>query len=196
MQHAKVVYWSEQDYLQAERNGALRHEYVAGYIYAHAGAGKAHNIIALNIASFLRTHLRGSPCRTFIADMKVRVKNAKAYYYPDIAVSCSPLDIANDSPRDFLVAPRVIVEVLSESSEIIDRREKMRAYFQLESLQEYVLVDSRRLKVEVFRRSDNSEYAVDIAGSEDTVTLQSLDIAIDMNAIYEDAALVQDEVVE
>jgi Uma2 family endonuclease len=196
MQHSKVVYWSERDYLQAERDGALRHEYIAGYIYAHAGAGKLHNIIALNIASLLRTHLRGSPSHTFISDMKVRVKSAKAYYYPDIVVSGSPLDIANDSPRDFLVAPSLIVEILSESSEVIDRREKMRAYFQLDSLLEYVLVDSRRLKVEVFRRGDDGEYNVDIAGGADTVMLQSLDLKIDMRAIYEDVAFLDNDTVE
>lgn len=193
MQHAKAFYWTEQNYLQAERDGTLRHEYVAGNIYAMAGASKAHNIIAGNIFSILRAHLRGSPCRTFIADMKVRVETAKAYYYPDIVVSCNSLDIAHDSPKDFLIAPRLIVEVLSDSTENIDRREKMLAYFQLESLQEYALVDSRRQKIEIFRRNENGEYVVDIADSADKVVLQSLDIALDMKDIYEDAALMDNE---
>lgn len=98
MHHATVLPVSEADYLAGEPLSEVRHEYVAGHIYAMAGAGKAHNTIALNIATRLRNHLRGTPCRSYIADMKVKVERASAFYYPDVVVTCSDRDTAADAP--------------------------------------------------------------------------------------------------
>lgn len=75
---------SEQDYLRGELSSEIRHEYVDGEVYAMAGAGESHNLIALNIAAKLRELVRGGSCRVFISDMKLHVKTWKAYYYPDV----------------------------------------------------------------------------------------------------------------
>ncbi len=87
---------SEEDYLAGEKVAGVKHEYLAGEVFAMAGASRMHATITLNIASALRVHLRGKPCRTYVADMKVRVKASSVYYYPDVAVTCSPRDLAVD----------------------------------------------------------------------------------------------------
>ncbi len=153
-----------------------------------AGASKAHGTIALNIGVALRTHLRGKPCRTYIADMKVRVKRDSAYYYPDVVVTCAARDLAADAPAHYLDAPSLIVEVLSDATERIDRSEKLRAYQQLDSLLEYVIVNQDKREVEVHRRT-SSGWQRDIFDRGDTCQLESVDIEMALDQIYEDSGI-------
>jgi Uma2 family endonuclease len=187
MQHATVPLLAEADYLSGEAASPNRHEYVAGRAYAMAGASKAHNIIALDIASRIRQPLRGSPCRSFIAGMKVRVGPGGAYYYPDAVVTCSGLDTAPDAPKDYLTAPALIVEVLSESTEAIDRREKMQAYAMLESLQEYLLLDSRTRQAELYRKLPGGGWEQWAATPGEALKLGSLGLELPVDGLYEDA---------
>jgi Uma2 family endonuclease len=189
MHHATVSLLAEADYLSGEATSPIRHEYVAGQVYAMAGASKAHNIIALNIASHIRQHLRGSPCRSFIADMKVRVGLCNAYYYPDVVVTCSDQDTAPASPKDYLTAPALVVEVLSESTEAIDRREKMHAYATLASLQEYLLVDSRTRQAELYRKLPDGGWEQWIATPGELLKLDSLGLELAVDDLYEEADL-------
>ncbi|MDP2832719.1 MAG: Uma2 family endonuclease [Pseudomonadota bacterium] len=99
MQPAFIEYYSETDYLDAERAAPVRHEYVAGEVFAMAWASKVHGTLALNAAIVLRQHLRGAPCRVWMADMKVRVRVDSAYYYPDVVVTCDATDLGPDSAR-------------------------------------------------------------------------------------------------
>lgn len=186
MQHAVFLAVSEADYLAGEPASEIRHEYVAGHIYAMAGAGKAHNTIAGNLFSRLRTHLRGKPCRSYIADMKVRVAQQQAYYYPDVVVTCAARDLDTDAPNDYLTEPVLIIEVLSTSTESIDRREKMRAYATLASLREYVLVESRSEQVEIYRRLPAGGWEQWILSTGDLVRLESLGVDLNFAEIYED----------
>lgn len=187
MHHATVATLSEADYLSGEAQSRVRHEYIAGYVYAMAGASKAHNTIALNFASRLRQHLRGSPCRSFIADMKVRTVGA--YYYPDVVATCSEQDTAPNAPKDYLTAPILIVEVLSPATETIDRREKMRAYVSLDSLKEYVLVESRLQQVEVYRKQPDGTWEQWIWSVGETLRLDSVGLDLSLEELYEDADL-------
>lgn len=186
MQHATVLPISESDYLTGEPASAIRHEYVAGHVYAMAGAGKAHNTVAGNLFVRIRSHLRGTPCRSYIADMKVRVVRDQAYYYPDVVVTCSERDTAADAPKDYLTEPTLIIEVLSESTESIDRREKMRAYASLDSLREYVLVESRFRQVELYRKLPAGGWDQWILSPGEPVRLDSMDLTLDFAEIYED----------
>jgi len=114
---------SEANYLAGEELPGPRHEYVAGQVFAMAGATKTHGTIAGNIFFRLRAELRGTPCRAWVADMKVNVAAADTYYYPDVVATCAEEDLRSDSPQSFVTAPKLIVEVLSPSTEKIDRRE-------------------------------------------------------------------------
>jgi Uma2 family endonuclease len=157
---------------------------VAGEIFAMAGASKRH--FSGNVFAALRTHLRGSSCRSWMADMKVKVAAAAAYYYPDVVVSCAAEDRAPDSPSDYLQAPSLIVEVLSPSTAMIDRREKLLNYRKLPSLQEYVLVDQERQWIEVYRR-DVDGWLHQTATAGECVHLQSVDLTLAAADVYEDA---------
>jgi Uma2 family endonuclease len=191
MKQALITQLSEADYLVGEGASAIRHEYVAGEVFAMAGGSKAHNIISLNIATLFRSTLRGSGCQTFMADMRVRIARQSSYYYPDVTVTCAPGDLAADSPKDYIASPSLIVEVLSPTTEAIDRREKMLAYRQIESLREYMLVDQERRWVEVYRRTE-SGWVADMYSPEDPVTLNPVvlnsgaaTLVFDMADLYE-----------
>jgi Uma2 family endonuclease len=189
MQHATVAYYAEADYLFNEAASATKHEYVAGEMFAMAGASKRHGTLALNAAIALRQALRVQPCAVFMADMKVRVHadsaSYLAYYYPDVVATCDPADLSPDAPKDHLQAPKLVIEVLSDSTEPVDRREKLLSYRRLPSLIEYVLVDQNKAWVEVFRRTP-AGWTQDIYEAGETVQLASVDVQIPMAELYAD----------
>jgi Uma2 family endonuclease len=131
---------SEDDYRRLELHSPVRHEYVKGEVFATTGGTLRHNVISLNVAAALRTGLHNTPCRVFINDVRVRVAMSSAYYYPDVVVACAregrALDLVSGEVEDAIL----IVEVLSEGTEGVDRREKLLAYRTLPSLSEYALV--------------------------------------------------------
>jgi Uma2 family endonuclease len=140
-----------EDYLNGELAGDIRHEFVNGEVLAMVGTGKAHNTIAGNLFAALHAHLRGSPCRPYMSDVKVRVRTNRddRFYYPDLLVSCAP-----QGPNAYYTeAPVLIADVLSASTERQDRAEKFHHYRKLHSLQEYVLVAQDLMRVEIYRRT-------------------------------------------
>ncbi|MFO1351543.1 MAG: Uma2 family endonuclease [Gammaproteobacteria bacterium] len=174
---------SVDDYLERERDSRIRHEYVEGELFAMAGASRAHNTISLNLAAAFRAHLQGTPCRAYMADMKVRV-SARRFYYPDVLVSCQAALEAEDEYYE--TKPKLIVEVLSGRTERADRGEKRVAYQGIASLEEYVLVDQNKPVVTIYRRMGDDwiaeEYAI---GS--MVEFRSIGCQLVVNAIYEGA---------
>jgi len=176
---------SEAEYLAGEQLPGPRHEYVAGEIFAMAGASKRHGTISGNLFAALRSHLRGTPCRSWMADMKVQVSAASAYYYPDVVASCSEADRAPDSPSDYLLAPTLIIEVLSPSTATTDRREKLLNYRKLPSLQEYLLVDQERQWIELYRR-DVDGWLHQTATVGESIHLASVDLTLNAAEVYED----------
>ena len=185
-QHARLLPLSVDQYLEGELHSQVRHEYVAGRVFAMTGTSRAHNTIAINIALALRTHLRGGPCRVFMSDLKVRVEKTNAFYYPDVAVTCH----INDTQPYYLTHPCLVIEVLSPTTEGIDRREKLLAYQALDSLMEYVLIAQETMQVEVYRRDGTGGWWVDTynAGNE-SVHLASLGLTVPMAVVYEEVAV-------
>src|SRR6266536_6049488 len=139
-----------EDYLTGERDSPVRHEYVGGAVYAMAGASDEHIALCMNLAFALRSQLRGKPCRVQMSEGKARLRVAEEeiFYYPDVMVAGDP----RDTGRYFKRYPRVLIEVLSETTERIDPREKFLSYRQIETLEEYVLVAQDKMEVTVFRR--------------------------------------------
>lgn len=171
-----------EEYLEGEKLSEVRHEYIGGLVYAMAGASDEHNAISLNLASALLAHLRGKPCRVFMVDSKVRLQ-AEAediFYYPDLMVACDP----RDTDRFFKRYPRVLVEVLSESTERIDRREKFLSYTQIETLEEYVLVAQDKMEVTLFRRANRWQPEA-LKDATQSLLLASIDFTVALPAIYE-----------
>ena len=141
---------TSDEYLHLEAQNNVKHEYIDGEIYAMAGASDPHVTIALNLATLLRSHVRGSGCRVYISDMKARIEALNRFYYPDVLVTCDPRDLENPTYKQF---PTLVVEVLSDSTEAFDRGDKFADYQTLETLREYVLINTKRQRVECCRRS-------------------------------------------
>lgn len=170
---------SVEEYLEGEKASDVRHEYVAGAVYAMAGASGLHNLLTLAFAANLRHHLRGSPCRVFMSDMKVRVRDA--FYYPDLVVVCGTVDAG----AYYQTAPTLVVEILSESTEARDRLEKRLAYQSLESLKEYVLVAQDKMRVEIYRRIEDG-WQLETYSYGDRVRLASINYETAIEQLYED----------
>lgn len=187
MSALKKPVFAAQDFLAWESAQAEKHEFIAGEVFAMAGATDAHVTISGNVFVALRTHLRGKAYRTYIADMKLFAATAEAFFYPDVFVTCAPADAARaDHKRE----PVLIVEVLSPSTAAYDRGLKFAYYRALPTLQEYLLVDSERMAVEVFRRDASDHWVLYPAAADATVELLSVALTLPVAAIYEDIALV------
>lgn len=143
------------DYLGFEESSPLRHEYVAGYVYAMTGGTLRHNRIAGNIYARLLSRLEGSPCQAFINDVKLHVRQADSVYYPDVLVSCGRESAGAEKST---TTATLIVEVSSESTAGVDRREKRLAYQQLPELRAYWVVSQEERQVEAFVRGADGRW--------------------------------------
>jgi len=175
-------YLSPEDYLAAEAESPVKHEYRDGEVYAMAGGTDAHVTIALNLWALLRGHLRGGSCQAYALDMKARVEELNRFYYPDVMVTCDDRDRNNNT---FKCHPCLVVEVLSESTEAFDRGDKFSDYRHLVSLQEYVLISQVRPQVEVFRRNAEGLWVLHPYGDGDTVELASVGWSGAISELYE-----------
>ena len=173
------------EYLTYEQASPKKHEFINGQAYAMAGASEDHNVISSNLVALIRPHLRGKPCRVFSSDMKLTIASANnATYYPDVMVVCD----RTDSDPYVKQKPCLLIEVLSPSTAMLDRREKLFNYQKLESLQEYVLVSQSEIKVELYRR-DPEGWLVQSLSVGEILQLQSIDLEIALSDIYEDVEL-------
>lgn len=170
-----------EEYLDGEQSSEIRHEYIDGLVYAIGGASDRHGLIVNALAYALTPAARQRQCQLFTSDMKVRLNIADKpiFYYPDLLLSCDP----TDREAYFRVRPCLIIEVLSETTERIDRREKLLAYQTLPSLQEYLLVAQDARHVEIYRRSQNWQPQYHADG---TLHLDCLDTELKLDDIYAD----------
>ncbi len=191
MHHAYQPRFTAADYLEGEMHGTVRHEFVDGEVYAMAGAGEAHNLIAGNVFARLRSAVRGGACRVFISDMKLHVAAWNAFYYPDVMVVCN----TTDNHTHYKESPSVIVEVLSDSTAGIDRREKLLAYRTLASLREYVLIAQDQRQVDVYRRTADGTWLQESLGGDDADRLQLESVVLEMSMaeIYEDVVFMKNQ---
>ena len=176
-----------EQYLELEEKSDIKHEYIDGEIYAMAGTTDAHNTIVGNLFSLIRDRLRGTDYRVYFVDLKARIESRNLFYYPDLLVTCDPRDRETPTYKRF---PKLIVEVLSDSTEAFDRGDKFNDYQTLDSLEEYVLVNSRHQRVEIFRRNEQGGWIFQThTPTEETFTLQSLNLIVSFSDLYEDISL-------
>lgn len=172
--------WDE--YLAFEANSSYRHEYINGAVYAMSGASLAHNQIALEVAVAFRSHLRGGPCKAFLLDAKLEIRSGRdqIMYYPDVMVSCRPEDRTDQALRN----PKLVVEILSKSTQHIDRREKAMTYQRVEAVEEYVLIAQNQPRVIVHRRAEDWRPML-YTSMEAQVEFRSIGLGIPLAQIYE-----------
>jgi Uma2 family endonuclease len=175
---AQKTVFTAADYLVWEANQAERHEYVDGDVFAMAGAEDRHVTVCGNLYMALRQHLSGSPCRTYMSDMKLNVAAANQYFYPDVMVTCSAQDQASPMIKS---DPKLIVEVLSPSTAAYDRGLKFGYYRALPSLQEYLLVDLDTRATDCYRKGADGLWVLHPFARGEVVALAS--VALDISAV-------------
>jgi Uma2 family endonuclease len=186
-QAQKIRRYSVNEYLLLERESDVRHEYLDGEIIAMGGASRIHNTLVTNLVAAIRPQLRDTSCRLGSGDMKVFIAAANRAYYPDLVVSCSKPDDELDAYTE--THPRLIIEVLSPSTEATDRTEKRLNYQRLDSLQEYVLITQNEPLIEVYQRQPDGWISTRY-GAGETVDLPSIELSLRVAVIYEDIPLV------
>lgn len=185
--NAHHLFMSVQDYLELDRNSLdARYEYIDGIVTLLAGGTTNHSRISVNVTSLLQASLRGSPCEVFNSDLRVSISGTR-YLLPDASVSSDPEDMTGEN--DIIYSPRVIVEVLSPSTEATDRGKKFRYYQSCSSIQEYVLISTQELAVDVYRRASDKLWTLHPFGPGDTVELKSINVSIPLAALYENVTL-------
>ena len=180
---------SPTEYLEWEVTQAGRYEYEYGEVIEVTGGKLENNEIALNLIVLLRTHLRGKGCRILGGDAKLMTTPSNVYYFPDVVVSCDPRD---RYASEFLQYPCLIAEVLSPATESRDRGIKLRNYLKIDSLREYILINSDSPCIDFYRRSDRTEIwehltinSSDLTVSNPDVQLSSIDLNLPLSLIYE-----------
>jgi Uma2 family endonuclease len=184
MSLAEKIILTAEEYLKGEETADCKHEYQNGEVWAMAGATDNHVTIAGNLFVLLKQHLKNSPCRTYISDMKVQVEKADAYFYPDVMVTCNPKDQANTLYKQH---PLFIAEVLSPSTEAFDRGNKFNAYRQLDSLQTYWLIDTQAQRVDSFTRTQNDDWLLhSYAIADEMIEIKAIEVRCLLKELYED----------
>ena len=173
---------SVEEYLAIDRASPdVKYEYMDGHMYAMSGGTIDHAEIAANLFFLLRRYLRGKSCRAFSSDVRVQVAERK-YYYPDVTVSCNSDDWQQGS-NDIVRTPRLVVEVLSPSTESFDRGKKFRVYQACPSIEEYVLIYTTHQMVEIYRRQGKL-WAYQQFGPGQQVELVSISFALPIADLY------------
>ncbi len=174
-----------EEYLEFERTSEFKHEYFNGEIFAMVGASLRHNQINGNIFGELRNQLKQSPCRPFINDLRVKVQEIEKYTYPDIVIVCGDIEIEKESGMETLLNPIVIIEVLSNSTELYDRGAKFQHYQLIPSLQEYILVSQYSPLVEKYVRSDKGQWIyTSYQGMDKTIAIEAVKCELILSDIY------------
>jgi Uma2 family endonuclease len=170
-----------EEYFRFEESSPIKHEYVAGEVYAMSGATVRHNRIAGNVFVRLSLAARAGPCDVFINDMRLEVAGDR-YYYPDVTIVCTPVAESDIVARN----PCVVIEVTSPTTARIDRGEKLDAYRSISTLQAYLIVDHRRRRVERhWRNALGSEWQREEIVGEGQARVPCLDVELTLDEIYE-----------
>lgn len=184
--HKQADLLTTEEYLAGERASEVRHEFLFGRAYPMAESSADHDRITGNILVELNNALRGTDAEAFFSDMKVRIRqpNSDVFYDPDVLIACDPTDNA----KYYRERPMVIFEVLSPDTERTDQREKEMAYFQIPSVQLYLLVEQDKARITLLRRAEAGWQMELLEGKLAVLKLDALNIEIPFERIYERTA--------
>jgi Uma2 family endonuclease len=171
------------DYLAYEDGANVKHEFLAGEIYAMAGGTPDHAALAAAVTTLIGTQLGDGPCRIFSSDLKVRVQATGLVTYPDVTVICGAIEHDPES-RVVVVNPTLVVEVTSDSTEEWDRGEKIEHYKRIPSLRECLLVSHRGRELELWSRRADGSWTHSTAQSGAVMALESIECSIDVDQLY------------
>lgn len=191
---AHPQHWiTPEEYLEIERAAEFKHEYFNGRMYLMPGGSYRHAKIGHNLSREIGNALKNGPCEVVGTDLRVRVSPDGLYTYPDLVVICGSPKFA-DKRTDTLVNPALLIEVLSPSTELLDREFKFEQYRKEESLKEYVLVSQTEARVEVYRRGDEGLWMLtEFVGLEGAVRFDSIEASVPLAEIYAKVDLAANE---
>lgn len=177
---------SVEEYLRTEELSPIKREYVGGFVYplhgatlAQAGTSKAHMRISLNIIKAVDDAAIRLGCRTYMADMKLRIEDSNAFYYPDVMVACGP----DNGEAYFETEPCLLIEVLSKGTASVDRHAKYQAYTAIPSLQTYLIVEQNERRVYAYGRGVKQWQLSELVGQAD-IALPCLNLSLSLDEIY------------
>jgi len=171
-----------EEYFQLEENDPdIRYEYIDGHVYAMAGGTANHDTIKSNMQRILWSLLRGSPCRAYSSDMKVFISETR-YFHPDVIVTCDSRDRGTVQAIQF---PRLVVEVLSPHTELTDRTWKLKNYRSHSTIEEYMLIDAKAPKIEIYHKEQN-KWIYDAFEKNEEIMLNSLGVHFSLADAYID----------
>ena len=181
---APRLHYTYQEYVAFERTSDVKHEFVRGVILAMAGGKPEHGARAVRFTAALAVQLAGRPCNVFDSDVRVRIRAADVSAYPDASVVCGHLETDPDDP-DAIVNPKVVIEILSPSTEEYDRGEKLEAYKLLVSLQEVVFVAHSEQRIDIVRR-EGGRWVTESYQPGQAANLASIGCVVDVDDVYRD----------
>nr|WP_314898696.1 Uma2 family endonuclease [uncultured Deefgea sp.] len=193
MAHALVdEFVTPEQYLAAEELSEEKHEYFNGVVYpihspihGMSGGSYAHDALAGNLFALCKAHLKGSGCRISSSNMRLKIESANCYFYPDLTIHCAAIEAKTLA----LTSARIVVEVLSPSTSNYDLGKKFDIYRQLDSLQEYVLIDSESKNVRVYRRAEHGDWVFHAYTHDETLRLASIDFSVSLTELYDDTGI-------
>ena len=176
---------TEEQYLEIERAAEVRSEFYRGEMFAMAGSSEAHNLLVGNLYAIVRPQLHSRGCKAYFVDMRVRISVTGSYFYPDLAVVCGKPEFLK-GPPDTLLNPKVVVEVLSQSTERWDRGRKFQNYKTIPSLEQYLLISSDNVFLDLYTRQRSGDWLLSSFDQlEQTVELQSVGCRLPVAELYQ-----------
>ena len=175
--------FTESEYLELERNADFKSEYYNGETFAMAGASLIHNKIVSNLIFLFNQFLKDKPCDVYPSDLRLQVEKSGLYTYPDITIVCGKAELL-DNKFDTLKNPTVLIEVLSDSTEKYDRGQKFSFYREIPSLKEYILVSSKTVKIEKFKRLEDGNYLYIESNEHQPFPIDSIDMNLNLEDVY------------
>jgi Uma2 family endonuclease len=179
--------FTPEEYFAWEEQQLERHEYLDGEVYAMSGGTQNHSDIAMNFGAMLKAHLKGSGCKTFNSDLKIKIFESNKYTYPDLSVTCDDRD--KTTPQ-YISYPCLIVEVLSPSTEAYDRGNKFKMYRRNPTLIDYVLVESDRMAIDLYRKDEAGNWYILNYEAGESIELKSIGLTFPIDRVYEDVEFV------
>ncbi len=175
---------TEDEYLAFDRHHDIKHEFINGEVVAMTGASWKHNIICANTSAALHSQLTDSPCIVTASDMRLKIAASSTYRYPDVMVVCDDPQFIDDR-SDTVLNPVILIEVLSPSTALVDRNEKLREYRQIDSLQAYILLSQDSSRAERYLRQDPQNWLyTDITGLGTHIELTSIGCTLALKDVY------------
>ena len=170
-----------EEYFTWEEKQLEKHELIDGQVYAMTGGSVNHSRIAIRFTTMVDTHLDASSCITGNSDLRVNIAGTDNYTYPDVSVTCDDRD---KTTTQYITYPCLIVEVLSPSTESYDRGGKFRLYRKNPALQDYLLVSSTSIEIDLYHKNDTGEWLIINYQAGDTIELKSINLSFAIEQIY------------